>query len=94
MEQTREQRRAMAIRELNDHYDHKRRDPDNCIGCAHQENPPNVAGWLRVWIAAGNTIPAEHFVTEITYAQEENQAYFKAILQEVKDFGLTVERSK
>lgn len=88
------QRREMALREMYEHtYDHKKADPDNCQACAHAaegEDGPNVAGWLRVWVPAGRTIPAKWFAAEMTFAANENKGYFAAVLRDIQEFGLTV----
>lgn len=66
---------------------------DNCGACAvatyTEQEPPNYAGWLRVWIQAGRRVPRQHYESEIAEAQADNALYYEAILRDVETFGLT-----
>lgn len=86
--------RATATHIFSDHGPHGGQlERDNCGACAvasyTEQDPPNYAGWLRVWIQAGKPVPRQHYETEIAEAQAENASYYEAIIRDVETFGLT-----
>lgn len=84
---------ATAVRIFSDHGPHDDQlGRDNCAACAvatfTEQDRPGYVGWLRLWIQAGWRIPRQHYEAEIAEAQQENPAYYEAILRDVETFGL------
>lgn len=65
---------------------------DNCGACALRrygdENGPNYAGWLRIYIQLGWRVPKKHYDAEIAYADAENTQYRHAISRDVSTWGI------
>ncbi len=90
--------RAIAQRLFSEpHYEpgHTRNpDPDNCSACAIrglggdiEEGGPNYAGWARIYIEAGKTIPSrwrDAFQREL---HSDNEAYANALRRSIATFG-------
>lgn len=51
---------------------------------------PNYAGWARVYVEAGKTIPAKYRAAFISELDEENRAYAEALRTDVRTFGLKI----
>ncbi len=86
---------ATAVRIFSDHGPHDDQlGRDNCGACAlgtfTEQDRPDYAGWVRLWIAAGWRVPRQHYEAEIAEAQQENLSYYEAILRDVETFGLTL----
>lgn len=101
--QTKEQLHKTAIQCLTRH-DHPMwiRDQltrENCGACVlngyHPKGEPrtdiNYAGWARIYIEAGKTIPSNLFMAFIAELASDNRAYANALLQDIEDFGITAE---
>lgn len=64
---------------------------ENCPGCAlrySDDEAPDYAGWLRIYIELGRPVPRQHYDTEMAYAEKENTAYHDAIMRDVATFGI------
>jgi hypothetical protein len=75
------------------HYDYPhRKDVDNCGACALEAmsdtEPPNYAGWLRIYLELGRAIPRQHYHAEMEYAERENPRYRDAIMRDIATYGL------
>lgn len=81
---------ATARRVFRDHVsDHG--DPyarENCAACSLAER--NYAGWLRLYIAAGRSVPRQALADELARAATENDHYYRATLRDIATFGVTV----
>lgn len=76
-----------------DHYNHRRPDPENCGSCAlviGGPEGPNYAGWARVYVEAGVSIPAKwRKAFEAERARTDNPAYTKKLEEVIAHFGVT-----
>lgn len=64
---------------------------ENCPGCAlrySDDEAPDYAGWLRIYIELGRPVPRRHYDTEMVYAEKENPPYHTAVLRDVATFGI------
>ncbi len=71
-------------------YDHVEPDPNNCGGCAlisGDEDGPNYAGWARVYVEAGRTIPREWTRAFQSERNSSNAAYAAALRKSINTFG-------
>jgi hypothetical protein len=64
---------------------------DNCGACAlrtmTQQDAPNYAGWLRIYIQLGWPVLKQHYDSELRYAEAENPQYYAAIQRDIATFG-------
>lgn len=64
---------------------------DNCPGCAlrySDDEAPDYAGWLRIYVQLGKPVPRQHYDTEMAYAEKDNPPYRDAVLRDVATFGI------
>jgi hypothetical protein len=67
------------------------RDPDNCSGCAlinGGEGGPNYAGWARVYVEAGRTIPLNWKAAFQRELDSDNRAYAEFLQRCIEYFGV------
>lgn len=51
---------------------------------------PNYAGWARIYVCAGETIPAKYRKAFISELDSENRPYADALRRDIEEFGLTI----
>ena len=63
----------------------------NCAHCELRKKVPNYSGWARIYVQAGETIRAEQVDAFITELNNENEAYRKELIDDIKNYGLTIQ---
>ena len=70
---------------------------ENCGACTlaragkdgtDPEQMPNYAGWLRVYVQAGEAVPQTWLEAEMVRAANENPAYYSAIMRDIATYGI------
>lgn len=83
----------LAMGELTTHVCGGKRDVDNCAACAYTVYPkkiPNVAGWARVMVQAGQHVEDRHLRAELD--RTDNVPYVEALKEDLATFQPAVYR--
>ena len=52
---------------------------------------PNYAGWARIYVQAGRTIPARFAAAFEQAKHSDNTAYAQALAEDIEKYGVTIE---
>jgi hypothetical protein len=100
-QETKRLQEHLIARQLLTRHDHPTwtRDQltrENCGACVlngyHPKGEPrtdiNYAGWARVYVQAGKTIPSNLFMAFLAELASDNRAYANALLGDIEYFGI------
>lgn len=99
LQMSKEQQTATALRCLN-HHDCNGQKSTNCGACVlngygdkanGEPIAPNYAGWARIYVQAGKTIPAKYYESFQRELASDNTAYAEALQEDCEVYGLKIE---